>query len=107
MRPVSVTVSSQSTSATIPVDWRENDFKVSIGVVLSGGATLTYSVQHTFDDIQDASITPTWFDNDTLTSETATNDGNLSFPVRAVRLNVTSYTSGDATMAILQAGGRS
>ena len=106
MRPVIVTVSSQATSATIPVDWRENNFKLSHAVVLSGGATLTYSAEHTFDDIQDVSITPTWIATDGLTALSATEDGNIAFPVKAVRLNVTAYTSGDATLTVLQAGGR-
>lgn len=103
MRPVKVTVSSQTESATIPLDWRQEDFKVALGVVLSGGAVLTYTVEHTFDDIQDASVTPTWLPNSGLDSLTATDDGNIAFPVRACRLNVTAYTSGDATLTVIQA----
>jgi len=106
MKPVTVTVSSATTSATIPLDWRENDFKVALAVVLSGGAVLTYSVQHTFDDIQDPSVTPTFFDNDGLNGKTVTDDGNIAFPVKACRLNVTAFTSGSATLTIIQAGGR-
>ena len=106
MRPTQVTVSSQVASAAIPVDWRENDFKLALAVVLSAGASLTYSVQHTFDSVQDPSVTPTWFSTDGLTSLSANADGNISFPVIAVRLNVTAYTSGSATINIIQAGGR-
>lgn len=106
MRPVKVTVSSQAVSATIPLDWRENDFKVALAVVLSGGAVLTYSVQHTLDDIQDSSVTPTWLDNDGLNAKTTTDDGNIAFPVKACRLNVTAFTSGTATLTVIQAGGR-
>lgn len=104
MRPVIVTVTSQTNSATIPTDWRENDFKLSMGVVVSG--TLTYTVEHTFDDIQDPSVTPTWRATDGLTALTATDEGNINFPIRAVRLNVTAFTSGSATLTVIQAGGR-
>lgn len=104
MRPINVTVSSQTESATIPVDWRENDFKVSLAVVISG--TLTYTVEHTFDNIQDPAVTPTWFPNSTLTALSANGEASLVSPVRAVRLNVTAFTSGSATLTVIQSGGR-
>ena len=88
----------------MPVDWRENDFKMGMGVIVTG--VLTFTVEHTFDDIQDTSIVPSWFDTDGLTGLTASNEGNINFPVSAVRLNVTAYTSGSVTLTVLQAGGR-
>ncbi len=99
-RPTSVTVSSATQSAWIPSDYKQTPFNVGLGVVVSG--TLTYTVEHTFDDIQDPSVTPTAFDNAGLVSQTANNDGNYAFPVRAIRLNVTAFTSGDATLTIIQ-----
>lgn len=102
MRPTSVTVSSQAASATIPVNWRQKPFSIGLGCVVSGGGTLTYKVQHTFDDIQDSTVTPTWFDHETITGKTASDDGNYAFPVRAVRLNVTAYTNGSVTMTVIQ-----
>lgn len=101
-RPTSITVSSVAASAWIPVNYKQTPFNVGLGVVLSAGASLTYTVQHTFDNIQDSSITPTPFPNSGLTSQTANNDGNYAFPVRAVRLNVTVHASGDATLTIIQ-----
>lgn len=106
MRRVKNTVSSQSAGSTLPVDWRESNFKLGMAVVLSVGAVLTFTVEHTFDDIQDASVTPTWFDTDGLTGLTTNDEGNIIIPVSAVRLNVTSHTSGEATITLLQAGGR-
>lgn len=102
MRPTSVTVGSATTSAWIPVDYRQENFGIGIGCVISGGSTLTYKVQHTFDDIFDPSVTPTAFDHSTITGKTTNSDGNYAFPVRAVRLNVTAYTNGDVTMTLLQ-----
>ena len=109
MRPQVVTVSSQTISAPQPVNWRERNFKLGIGVALSAGAALTYSVQFTFDDNQnfdgqtDYNTNATWYDVDGLTALTANDAGNIIVPVMSLRLNVTAYTSGNATLTILQA----
>lgn len=109
MRPVRVTVSSATVSLPIPLDQYETPFNVGLGVVLSGGASLTYKVQHTFDDVFLPTFDPstaTWFDHATLVAKTASSDGNYAYPVVAIRLNVTAFTSGTATMTVLQAGVR-
>lgn len=103
MRPQVQTVSSQTTGAAIPLDWRLDPFNVSLGCVVSGGANLTYKVQHTFDNVLDASVTPTWFDHSSITGQTGNKDGNYAFPVTAVRLNVTAFTGGSVTMTVIQA----
>jgi hypothetical protein len=100
-RPTSVTVSSQASSATIPVNWRAKNFGISVLCVVPSG-TLTYKVQHTGDDIYDPAVTPVWKDHATLTGKTASADGNYDFPVRAVRLTVTAYTDGSVTMTLIQ-----
>lgn len=107
MRPVRVTVSSQTASAPIPLDHYQGPFNVGIGVAVSAGATLTYSVQHTFDDVNAAGFDPStavWYTNSALGAKNTTLDGNYAFPVTAVRLNVTAYTSGSVTMTLVQAG---
>lgn len=107
MRPIRVTVNSQAASAVIPLDTYQDPFNVSIGVVLSAGASLTYSVQHTFDDVYANNFDPataTWFTNSGLSAKTTSLDGNYAFPITAVRLNVTTYSSGSATMTVIQAG---
>jgi hypothetical protein len=107
MRPIRVAVSSATTSAVIPLDQYISPFNVSVGVTLSAGANLTYKVQYTFDDVFAAAFNPstaTWFDHATITGKTASFDGNFAFPVTGIRLNVTPYTSGTATMNVVQAG---
>lgn len=104
MRALSVTVGSAASSTALPLDTYRNPFNVGIGCVISAGANLTYKVQHTFDNIWDATVTPTWFDSATITGKTASFDGNYAYPVTAVRLTVTSYTSGSVTMTVIQAG---
>lgn len=107
MRPIRVTVSSATTSQVIPLDQYISPFNASIGVTLSAGATLTYKVQYTFDDVFASAFSPataTWFDHATLTAKTASSDGNFAYPVTACRLNVAPYTSGTATINVVQAG---
>lgn len=102
MRPQVISVSSQAASAWIPVDMYQTPFNVGFGVVLSNTPNLTYSVEHTFDDVYDSTITPTAFPHTSVAAKTANADGNYAFPVRAIRLNVTTYAAGTATLTILQ-----
>lgn len=42
------------------------------------------------------------FDHSSLTGKTANADGNYAYPVSAIRLNVTAYTSGKVTLTAIQ-----
>lgn len=59
------------------------DFKVACGVTVSG--TVTYTLQETFDE-------EVFFDNDDMKDETTSQSINYTFPVRAVRVNITAGT---------------
>lgn len=107
MRPIRVTVSSATTSNVIPLDQYISPFNIGLGISLSAGASLTYTVQHTLDDVYSPTFDPAtarWFSHATLVDKTTSFDGNYAFPITAVRLNVTVYTSGSATMTVIQAG---
>ncbi len=99
MRPQVVTLSSATTSAPLVMDRKQNPFNVGIGVTVTG--TATYTVEHTFDDIL-GGVTPVWLPNATLTAATTSQSGNYAFPVTAIRLNVTAWTSGNVVMTVLQ-----
>lgn len=106
-RPVQLTVSGVRVSPPIPLNTYGDPFNVGLGVKLSAGASLTYTVEHTFDDVQSPSFSPAtavWYSNSTLVSQTTNKDGNYAFPVTAIRLNVTVWTSGTATLTSIQAG---
>lgn len=93
------TVSSQTTSSWIPMDDNQAAFNASIGVTVSG--SLTYSVEFTLDNVQDPAVTPSVFST-TLTGATTSQSLAVHYPVKAFRLNVTAFTSGSATLAVLQ-----
>ena len=101
MRPVVVSKTGTGSSAVIPLDPYQNPFNVGIGVVVSG--TVNYTIQHTFDNVQGSSVTPTWFSHASLVNLTANADGNYAFPVTAVKILVNSG-AGSATATIVQAG---
>ena len=53
MRPKKQTLDSQGNANWLPVDYRSNDFGIGIGVNLSDSGSLTYSIQHSFDNPHD------------------------------------------------------
>lgn len=99
MRPQVISITGTGTTAWIPLDYKQNPFNIGLGIVVNG--TITYDIEHTFDDVFNASVTPTAFKHSTLVAQTANKDGNYAFPVRAVRVNNTTGT-GSTTLTILQ-----
>lgn len=83
----------------IPLNHYANPFnygyQVDIGVA-------TFTVEGTFDDIQDASVTPITFV--VQASGTADVAGVSTTPAQAVRVKVTAFTSGTITFKVVQAG---
>lgn len=124
MRQIVVTQTGPGTSDAVPLDTYIAPFQVSIGVSTASGGE--FSIEHTYDDVLNAAVTPTWFNTTSSTADESyllqedgfqilqetgssllTGDYTLStyidFPVSAVRLAVVS--GGDAVqMTVLQAG---
>lgn len=185
MRPTSVTQSAAGPSAWVPVDYLAIAFGIGFGCSVSSGASLTYTVQHTFDDLGPGSpgTTPTTgfhyptggisqttttitvtdanhglsvgdfvqlqgcgsgmdgaytvasvtnanvytltsavsqsatassagfvcgarvYNHPVVVGATARQDGNYAFPIRAMRVNVTAWTSGSVSLTVLQGVG--
>lgn len=74
----------------------------SLGLVctVSAGASLTYSVQVTADQVP--SSTGNWNNHDTLTGLTASANGNVAYPITGLRLNLSSYASGSVNLGTAQ-----
>ena len=72
---------------------------VGFGVIVDG--TVTYTVQHTFDD--PAVGFTTWFSHPSVVDQVANDDGNYAFPVTGVKLLVTAG-DGTASLQLIQAG---
>jgi len=77
---------------------------IGLAAVLSTSASLTYAVEHTFDDLQsNTDLTITTIDHDDLTGKTATDDGNYAFSAFGFRVKTTAFTSGTVTLTSIQA----
>lgn len=101
MRPKKITVSAVTASAWLPVDYKQDPMNLSVGCVVVSG-TATYSVEYTYDDIFDTTVTPVAFSLSTITAQTTSKDGAINLPVRAIRLNVTAGISPVVTMTMIQ-----
>lgn len=105
-RAIRKTLTAAGSTAPIPLDLYPYT-TISVAVTLSSGASLTYTVEHTYDDVFSESFNPataTWFPNTDLTNDTANGETSYLSPITGVRLRVSAYTSGSATINILQAG---
>ncbi len=99
MRPQVISRTGTGTTEWIPLDYKQSPFNVGMGIVING--TITYTIEHTFDDVFDSTVTPTAFAHSVLAAQTTNKDGNYAFPIRAVRVNNTAGT-GKTTLTILQ-----
>lgn len=109
MRPIRVTVAAAAKSSPIPLDTYADPFNVGIAVLVSSPATLTYTVQYTYDNVfannyNPEAATSTWFDMASMQNKSASSDSNFAYPVVACRLHVTAHTTGTATLTVVQAG---
>lgn len=105
------TVTADVSTATTSSDWFPlnqfpDTFSVGFGVHVSGG-TPTYRVEHTFEkpaSARDTSVTV--FVHSDVSAENADKDGNIAFPVAAVRLTLLSAATppGEATIWLRQTG---
>jgi hypothetical protein len=102
MTPQVISLSSATSTAWIPVDYKQNPYNIGLSLVFSNTPNLTCKVEYTLDDVFNSAITPTAFAHATLSNITSNNSGIISFPVRAIRLTVTSWTSGTVTLTALQ-----
>ncbi len=109
MRPVSQTLTT-TTGAYPPVvlDYVQAPFAVGLFLDFASATNFSVTVQYSFDDpwatyATDYGTNGTWFSDPNLTTKSANADGNLAFPVRAVRANVVSGDSGTVKFTVIQA----
>ena len=99
MKVQTVSQTGAGSTSAIVMNTNATPFNVGFGVTVSG--TVSYTVQHTFDD--PAIGFTTWFPHPTIASQAANADGNYAFPVSGIRLTIASG-GGTATLNVIQAG---
>jgi hypothetical protein len=101
MQPISVTYTTTGTQTPLSLDWRIVPFLVSYDVIkVTGGGTLSVTLETTLDDIMNPNVTPVW--TALGSALTATTRGSLTAPVTAIRANIGTLTGTDVTLKILQ-----
>ena len=95
----SVSVSSATASVGIPLN-PEKSWAASVQV--SGTFVGTYNVEYTLDQQDTPLANQTWLSAPTGNALTAPATVIINFPVFAVRLNCTAYTSGTIVMKVVQ-----
>lgn len=112
MKPVVLpALTAAGAGQAVPVDFHLTQQQLGVSIIITG--TLVTKLQWTLDDPFSATFAAnaTWFDDKnlvTLSASTAgvpVNAAGFIQPVRAVRLNNTAYTSGGATLTVMQSGG--
>lgn len=92
---------SLASTPWIPLDIRQCPFEVGIGAVLVSG-TVNYDLEHTFDDVTTNATTQVAYNNATMAGKTASSDVGLTYPVRAVRLDINSHTAAVMRFTVIQ-----
>jgi len=96
---------STTTGAKTPclVDNQQSPFNLSVGVILNAGATATYGVEFTMDDVNNPAITPVWLPDANLPAGQAANGvTNYMFPVMGIRVNIAAVTGAGLRFIVLQ-----
>jgi hypothetical protein len=94
-------------SNVIVTDTYISPFNVGFGTVISGTTTtVSFFVQHTFDNPQTVA-SPTWFFHPSTASGSPASagfDGNYAFPVAAIRILANTTNTSTITLTTIQAG---
>lgn len=90
-----VSITAAGPSEVVTLNAIQQNFKVTLVVVYQPGAVATVTVEYSVDNVN-------WAPVSDMAGLVAYGDGNLFFPVKYVRLNATSYTSGQVDLYVLQ-----
>ena len=99
MKLQTVSKTGVGSSSALVMNTNISPFNVGFGVIATG--TVTYTIQHTFDD--PAVGFSVWYPHPTIAAKTDNQDGNYAFPVTGIKVLVTAGT-GSATLNLVQAG---
>lgn len=97
MHKSSIQVSASGTSAWLRLNSFSGGNIASLGVIISDTATVDVEFA-----LEEDLTSPNAFQHDILNTLTVSTGSSHPYPVTAVRLNVTSYTSGTITLLTLQ-----
>jgi hypothetical protein len=89
----------------VTLDTLQPHFAVGVGVALVSGSA-NYDLERTYDEVDTNATVQVAYNDATMAGKTASSEVGLTTPVKAIRLDVNSHTSGVLRFTVLQ-GGRS
>jgi hypothetical protein len=96
-------ISAVTAFTPVPLNVHDGTSQITWSLERGGNGTSTYDIEFTLDDLQDADVSALWLDS--VSGQTASNVGNITVPIRGVRLNITAASgSSHATFRLLQSG---
>jgi hypothetical protein len=103
-RQVTASISGLGVTNTIGININESPVNVAVAVMLSDGAIMKYTVEHTYEDVwqNKSQENFVWFPF--IENQTVNADGYYAFPVTGVRVRVMEYVQGTVTFKVIQAG---
>ena len=103
MRRIVVNYTSANSGQVIPLNY--DNIAIGIGFVCEVTGTVNYTVNHTYDDIYNAAITPVWLPHGVanMVGATTTQESNFVIPVAAMQVVINSGT-GSVNLVALQQG---
>jgi len=114
----SVTVDSTTGADTFDIGWTalastpwvaldtlQVPFSVGVGVALVSGSA-NYDLEHTYDEVDTNATVQVAYNNATMAGKTASFDVGITYPVKAVRVDVNSHTAGVLRVTVLQGARR-
>ncbi len=92
-----------ASGAVNPLDFTTT--AVGIGFVCKVSGTVNYSVEHTYDNVLDPAVSPTWLPHgvSNMTNATTTQESNFVIPVSGMRVVINSG-GGTVTLVVLNQG---
>lgn len=92
-----------ASGAVLPLNFENT--ATGIGFVCAVTGTVNYSVEHTYDNVLDAAISPLWLPHgiSNMTNATTTQESNFVIPVAGMRVVINSGT-GSVKTTVLQQG---
>ena len=102
MRRSVQTHTTTGAKAWIPCDFNDANGGISFAAALSGG-TGTFSIEVTYDDLYDATVTPVAFPT-SVAAATASAATGSALPISGVRVNISAIAGATVKFTVLQGG---
>lgn len=101
MKPITISKTGAGTSSPVIINTNVNPINVGFVAVVTGTVS-SYTIQYSMDDPYSSTGLVNWF-NTSIATASATEDGNIAYPITALQIVITTG-SGTVALTATQAG---